>query len=261
MSEKLTAAAAALGLPEALVERSAAARAAETGASADDILTEWAGGEAASASAPPAEAAVSETSNAEDAAEDDEETPSQAATPPTAVQEIVIDVPARPETAAPVPTGPYKPPVLVGARDNPMTILLGAIGLFIMIVLVGLVGPSISTDIAGARSSEIPYTESAQRGRDIYTTSGCAACHTQMVRPVIADVGLGAVTLTDTNQVLGTRRFGPDLSDLGSRMTADQIEAVIGGLGSHPSLILSSDMLTDLVAYLSESRTSGTEQS
>ena len=259
MSEKLTAAAGALGLPEALVDRSAAARAAETGASVDEILTEWAGGEAAPVSAN--ESAVSEASDAEGVAGDDEETPSRDATPPTAVQEIVIDLPARPATAAPPPTGPYKPPILVGARDNPMTILLGVLVLFLMIVLVGLVGPSMPTDIAGARTSEIPYSESAQRGRDVYTRSGCAACHTQMVRPVIADVGLGAVTLNDTNQVLGTRRFGPDLSDLGSRMTADQIEAVIGGLGSHPSLILSSDMLSDLVAYLSESRTSRTDQS
>lgn len=44
MSEILAAAAAALGLPESLVQRSAEARAAETGASADEILAAWAGG-------------------------------------------------------------------------------------------------------------------------------------------------------------------------------------------------------------------------
>ncbi len=43
----LSAAAAAMGLPEALVQRSAEARAAETGQSVDDILAAWAGGEAA----------------------------------------------------------------------------------------------------------------------------------------------------------------------------------------------------------------------
>ena len=42
----LEAAAAAMGLPEALVQRSAAARAAETGQSVDEILAAWAGGEA-----------------------------------------------------------------------------------------------------------------------------------------------------------------------------------------------------------------------
>jgi hypothetical protein len=122
--------------------------------------------------------------------------------------------------------------------------------------MVGLVGPSIPEDSPGARSSEIAFSDSALDGRQIYLTAGCAACHTQMVRPVVADVGLGPVTLADTNQVLGTRRFGPDLSDVGSRETASQIEAIIGGLGDHPALSLSSGDLEDLVAYLGESATS-----
>ena len=43
----LGAAAAALGVPESLVERSVAARASASGVSVDELLTEWAGGEAA----------------------------------------------------------------------------------------------------------------------------------------------------------------------------------------------------------------------
>lgn len=50
----LSSAAAAMGIPEALVQRSAAARAAETGAGVEEILTAWAGGEAVAATAPPA---------------------------------------------------------------------------------------------------------------------------------------------------------------------------------------------------------------
>ena len=68
----LSAAAAAMGVPEALVQRAAAARAAETGASVEEILAAWAGGEAAPSpaeaaeapapveEAPPAEAPVAE---------------------------------------------------------------------------------------------------------------------------------------------------------------------------------------------------------
>jgi cytochrome c553 len=93
----------------------------------------------------------------------------------------------------------------------------------------------------------------------VFLVTGCGACHTQMVRPVVADVGLGPVTLNDTNQVLGTRRFGPDLSDVGSRVTASQIEAIIGGLGDHPAQSLGEADLGDLVAYLSESVTSSPE--
>jgi cytochrome c553 len=49
MSELSAAAAAALGVPEAIVERSAAARATETGISVDEVLAAWAGGGAIAA--------------------------------------------------------------------------------------------------------------------------------------------------------------------------------------------------------------------
>lgn len=246
----LSAAAAAMGLPEALVQRSAEARAAETGASVDDILAGWAGGEAAPAPAAE-EAPAEETAPDEEATAADVEPPQEDAEPP----EVVIETPAEPaaQPAPAAPSGPQRPPVLVGARDNPVTVLAGIVGLFAIVVMVGLVGPSIPTETAGARTSELAWSAPAAHGQEIYVSSGCAACHTQMVRPVVADVGLGPVTLNDTNQILGARRFGPDLSDVGSRMTASQIEAVIGGLGEHPAHILDAEDLSDLVAYVSES--------
>jgi len=245
----LAAAAVAMGLPEALVERSAQARAAASGASVDDLLTEWSGGEAAPTATPPP---APEEKPAEESAE---ALPTPEPTPTTA-PEIVVDVPQSPAPAIePAPTGPYKPPVLVGAKDNPMTVLAGVVGLFLIVMMVAIVGPSISIDDPGARSSALPYSADAFDGQDIYLSTGCSACHTQMVRPVVADVGLGAVSLNDSNQVLGARRFGPDLSDVGSRLTSAQIEATIAGLGDHPSVSLGSDDLADLVAYLSESMT------
>jgi hypothetical protein len=54
----LAAAASAMGLPEVLVQRSAEARAADTGASVEEILVAWAGGESVAAAAPAAEAEV-----------------------------------------------------------------------------------------------------------------------------------------------------------------------------------------------------------
>lgn len=245
----LTAAAAALGLPEALVQRSAAARATETGASVDDILAQWAGGETAPTPPPvattpePAETATTEATT--------DVTPAAAPAPAPA---ITIEIPDQP-AAAPAPAaaaGPFKPPVLVGAKDNPMTVLAGVIGLFVVVVMVGLFGPSLPTESPGARTSEVTFSEGALHGRDVYAVTGCAACHTQMVRPVIADVGLGPVTLHDTNQILGTRRFGPDLADVGARITGSQIEAIVTGLGDHPAHDLASEDMADLVAYLSE---------
>ena len=244
MSELLSAAAAALGTPEALVKRSAEARAMATGATVDEILAAWAGG----APAPAAETAAPEPEPAT--------TEADAQAPPVQAPEIVVEVPApAPSLPEPVLAGPRQPPVLVGVADNPLTVLAGVVGLFLIVLLVGLVGPSLPTANAGARTSAIGLTDAAEDGRDLYASLGCAACHTQMVRPVVADVGLGAVTFNDTNQVLGTRRFGPDLSNIGSRMTGAQIEAGVGGFGGHPVHTLSDDDLAALVAYLSESVT------
>lgn len=243
MSDLLAAASAALGAPEALVQRSAAARAAETGAGIDDILTAWAGG------APAPAAAVGEEVEA---------TPDPE---PAAVEQAapaVVETPPAPAPVMTAPAGPYKPPVLVGARDNPAQIMLGTIGLFLIVLLVGLVGPSIPFEEAGARSNEIAFSDSALDGQALYQSQGCSACHTQVVRPVVADVGLGDVTLNDSNQLIGTRRFGPDLSDVGSRLDASQMEAIVSGdSGAHAPYRLAGDDMAAMVAYLSESRTSG----
>ena len=257
MSELSSAAAEALGIPEALVQRSAAARAAETGATVDEVLAAWAGGGdvpvAKTTEAAPTDVVAEETAPAPAAPADD------VVAPPSAPEETEQPAePARPGQVAAPTTASGKPPVLVGEADKPIGVLVGAVALFIAILLVGLVGPALPAEIPGARSSDLPFSEAALRGQHVYRSVGCASCHTQMVRPVVADVDLGAVTLSDSNQVLGTRRFGPDLSNVGARTTASQLVAVVAGLGDHPSLALAAEDLDDLVAYLLESRTLGT---
>lgn len=241
----LTAAAAAMGIPESLVQRSAEAKAEETGSTVDEIIAAWAAGGSgpSEASVTPAEPA---TPTEPVTATDTDAAPEPALTD--------IEVPAAPPAA--VVAEPVKPPVLVGASDNPLSIAVAAVGLFVLIFLVGLVGPSIQTEEPGARSSEIDLSQAGDDGLALYSSLGCAACHTQLVRPVVADVGLGAVTLNDANQPLGTRRFGPDLSDIGSRMSGSQMEAVVNGFDGHPGLSLSSDDMSALVSYLLESNTS-----
>ena len=253
MSELSAAAADALGIPEAIVQRSAAARAEETGMTVDEVLAAWAGG----GDIPPP-AAPAPAPEADDVAEGngagDVEAPADEEPPPSPASPVLP--PAGRETLVPAaPSVPGKPPVLVGESDNPIAILVGAVGLFVALFLVGVVGPALPTENPGARTSDLPYTETALHGQEIYQSVGCASCHTQMVRPVVADVGLGAVSLNDTNQVLGSRRFGPDLSNVGARITASQIEAIITGLDDHPALSLSSEDLDALVAYLVESVT------
>lgn len=99
----LSAAAQALGLPEALVKRSAEARAAETGQSVDDILAAWAGGEAVAAPEPAVEATQAVAEEAPVPTETEAEPAPEPAAP-------VIETPE--PAAAPAATGaPTRAPV------------------------------------------------------------------------------------------------------------------------------------------------------
>lgn len=251
----VNAAAESMGIPAELVSRSAAARAEASGSTTEEVLAAWSGG--GSVATKPSEAE-------ETAAEETEEaTPAEAETapPPTETREpaeqapLEIPTAASPRTADPASVQPATPPILVGTSDNPLAYLVGAIGLFVAVALLALVGPSIPVDTPGARTSEISYSDAASAGQEVYQSLACASCHTQMVRPVIADVGLGPVTMSDSNQILGTRRYGPDLSDVGSRVSGTQLESIIRGGGGHQGHNLSSDDMANLVTYLLESST------
>jgi len=73
----------------------------------------------------------------------------------------------------------------------------------------------------------VALTSSEMRGRAIYAREGCAYCHSQQIRFVDADIArFGAPTLawegrSDTPQLMGTRRIGPDLSRAGGTRSAD----------------------------------------
>lgn len=97
----LEAAAAALGIPAPLVSRAAAARAAETGASVEEILSAWAGGGSMPARAPAPEPSA-EPEPADEAAAPEEEAASPA--PPPATPEPAAVPAASATTPAPAPT-------------------------------------------------------------------------------------------------------------------------------------------------------------
>lgn len=98
----LSAAAEAMGLPEALVQRSAEARAAETGQSVDEILAAWAGGETVAPSAP----AASVEADTRETGPNGEAEPVPEPEPPTPVIETFTEAPAPTtvSTRAPAPT-------------------------------------------------------------------------------------------------------------------------------------------------------------
>lgn len=104
MSELSAAAAAALGVPEPIVERSAAARAAETGMSVDEVLSVWAGGGELPVAAAEAPADVTDAPEAP-AGEQEEATSTPAPT-----EGGPAETPAQP-AAAPQPAAVTRAPV------------------------------------------------------------------------------------------------------------------------------------------------------
>ena len=111
-----------------------------------------------------------------------------------------------------------------------------------------------------------------QVGQTVYLEQGCWYCHTQLVRPVLADVGLGPVTETFGDSLdtaaFGLQRIGPDLAHIGARtsltggeeaVTAAELEGLlthpqsVNPDGLHPSYTyLSASELEALTTYLLE---------
>jgi cytochrome c oxidase cbb3-type subunit 2 len=96
--------------------------------------------------------------------------------------------------------------------------------------------PQTNTVVVGdALSQTYPVTPSgdAHQGEEIYRANGCAACHTQMVRPrdLGSDISHGwgvrrSVAedyLFDQPVLLGSQRIGPDLANYGGRSDVNGI--------------------------------------
>jgi len=213
----LSAAAQALGLPESLVQRSAEARAAETGQSVDDILAAWAGGEAVAAPEPAEEAPPTETAEAAASIETEDE--SEPVAPAVDIPEpaAAAPTPAGTPTRAPVPAevtaaeAAHLPEVVTvptaGIKERTnfviptwLTGLMLAIPLFALFALVGsatgacgeateLATDVITGEIVNCDGSEFTGggaggggTDFIGLGGDIYAGAGvtgvnCASCH------------------------------------------------------------------------------------
>lgn len=255
MSEYLAAAAKAMGMPESIVRRSAESRAKAIGASVDDVLRAWAAGEEPEAGAGQASDQTEQATAPEQPVEPDTSAPSEPAppAPPAPSVETSAEPVAPPQQ--PLNPRPVPPPVLDGRSDRPFAVMLSSVVVLAVALLISLVSPlTANEDIGPIYFSAVSLSERGELGRDVYLQEGCAACHTQLVRPIVADAGLGGVTLSDSNQVLGSRRYGPDLMHVGSRYSEAEIEQILSGSLNHAAYSLEEADLANLVAYLSESR-------
>ncbi len=272
MSDLLTAAATALEAPEHLVERSAQARAEADGSTYESVLASWAGG---APSAPPSPAAA----QPEAASPSPAIAPEPAAQPvaPAPVSPAAIPVPSAPVAPQPVVAAPERSkatPVLIGNRFRPVQTWIILAGLFLLSLVIGVIGPFNAGGDFRHLVSDAPLSSLGETGRSVYLNQGCGYCHTQLVRPVLADVGLGPATETFADSLqtatFGVQRIGPDLSHVGSRPSYQDDESEVAAAelltllthpeqifpnGIHPSYAhLSQGDLEALVTYLVELR-------
>jgi cytochrome c oxidase cbb3-type subunit 2 len=89
--------------------------------------------------------------------------------------------------------------------------------------LVEIVPLYLSASIISPAPGVKPYGPLELAGRDVYVREGCYLCHTQMVRPLQAEVqryghySLAGETVYDHPFQFGSKRTGPDLARVGGR--------------------------------------------
>jgi hypothetical protein len=267
-SDLLTAAAEALSAPAALVERSAQARAVADGVSVDDVLAGWTGRQTPAVESEPIAATPLP-----------EPEPAPPPEPVSVPEPERFSVPQRepapsPEPAEePVPVAvaavaqPGAAPVLAGRAESWVTVVAGAVGLFVVAALFSFLLPALDATPASPPPSGI--SDLGLEGREIYVAEGCWYCHTQQVRPIVSDAKLGPVTnagdlASFAPDTLGIQRIGPDLAHAGSREPTNDAEWLAEFLRDPQSVRedtlqpaydhLSESQLTALVQYLLESR-------
>jgi cytochrome c oxidase cbb3-type subunit 2 len=122
-----------------------------------------------------------------------------------------------------------------------------------------------------------PPVSQVERGRLVYASEGCIHCHSQYVRPGTADVTMWGPTkslaeLREHPVVIGNRRQGPDLAEVGTRRSPLWLRAHFENPAevSHASFMPTYAYLfrdapsgvargDDLIAYLESLRGQGIE--
>ncbi|HEY6627859.1 MAG TPA: hypothetical protein VI193_02620 [Acidimicrobiia bacterium] len=287
MSDLVAAAAAALGVPEALVRRSAAARAQATGMTFDEVLTAWAGGEgvAPSPAEPPsvgeAPAGPPETQEDLPPPEDDE--------PPA----VVIEIPAVSSapgvtTRAPVPAqvsaaeAANLPEVVTvptaGIRERTNFVFPGWLAAVMLIIplfaLFALGGAAtgtcgeatelqtdvVSGEIVNCDGSDFTGSGVGGGGTDylavgerVYNGEGatCAGCHGAGggggVGPALTGVLTTFGSCTDHIEWV---RLGTQGFQAAGRTTYGDTSKTVGGAGTMPShTSLSAEQLASVVIF------------
>lgn len=113
-------------------------------------------------------------------------------------------------------------------RYLPLSVLVLAILAFATLMLV--IAPGMQIDARSIPEGLRNFTQSEQRGRNVYVAMGCVYCHSQQPRSPdqAPDVerGWGRPSVAadyafDSPHQLGTMRTGPDLLNVGARLPSE----------------------------------------
>ncbi len=109
-------------------------------------------------------------------------------------------------------------------EKNPILLLILATAAIMAGTIVTMILPFAWVNTEADRiEGVVPYTALQQEGRDIYIREGCNNCHTQTVRPLVAEVlrygdySKSGEFVYDRPFLWGSKRTGPDLARLGGK--------------------------------------------
>src|SRR5687768_492802 len=77
---------------------------------------------------------------------------------------------------------------------NPLMLPVLVLSVFIIGIAVAYVLPVLDPKLNTFSGDSVPYSQATLRGKEVYDSEGCWYCHTQQVRAVSNDLGLGKVT-------------------------------------------------------------------
>jgi cytochrome c oxidase cbb3-type subunit 2 len=161
-------------------------------------------------------------------------------------------------------------------QQVPPAFVAGAGGVVIAVMIFSDLGrwrPALAVGIVGLVSMAFPKHRDAKagdavaRGRQVYLSEGCIHCHSQYVRPGSLDeLNWGPVrevkeVLAGEPVLIGNRRQGPDLSNVGARRSEKWLKLhFINPQAFAPGSVMpsyahlsESGKLDDLVRYLRDS--------
>lgn len=102
----------------------------------------------------------------------------------------------------------------------------GALGIYIVIVMLIAVIPAIDLSQTPPGPGVAPLTPMQTEGRAVFAGNGCSYCHTQQIRPLPEDRVFGRPSAPgdftyQTPELLGSERTGPDLTNIGNTKPSD----------------------------------------